>query len=219
MGALLTKGRAKGEDFGATAKGVVESWVLGQVFHRSAMWRSKYTEKGTFQEQSAIELAESVLGWFAPEKNERFFEDEHFTGTPDLILPNEVVDIKSPWSIDTFPYFDATIPEPAYFAQLQVYMALTGKEKASLVYCLVDAPDFLIEREAAQQAREQGLEDVPIELFEKVARKMTFADIEPRKRVKVYSFDRDDNMIALYRDRVEAAREFVPSLISQIEAL
>jgi len=213
MGALLSRGRSKSEDFGATALGVVQSWVLNEAFGRSGGFRSKYTDKGISEENASITLAAKVLDWFDAQKNDEWFEDDHFTGTPDIILPGEVIDIKSPWGLSSFPFFATECPEKNYFAQLQVYMALTGKPRASLVYVLTDAPEFLIEREAFSRAREQGLQDCPIELYEEVKAELTFSDIPDHLRVKAFTFDYDADLVESYRERVEAARLFVPELV------
>jgi hypothetical protein len=218
MGDLLKGGRSKNDSFGLTALKVVENWVLNAKFNRNTAgsFSSKYTEKGLMMEGQSIELAADVLGWFMAEKNEQYFENDYFTGTPDILLPDTVVDIKSSWGLSSFPFFSDSLPSPEYFAQLQIYMALTGKTKAQLVYVLSDAPDHLIEREAFSRARIAGLEDVPQDLFEMVCREMTFSDIPKENRVKCYSFDFDAEFVENCQNRVVEAREIANALFAKL---
>src|SRR5690606_8548337 len=76
-------------------------------------------------------------------KNEKYFEDDYFTGSPDLILEDEVIDIKCSYDCFTFPLFDTELPTKDYFYQVQVYMHLTGKKKARVVYLLLNTPETI----------------------------------------------------------------------------
>ena len=105
--------------------------------------KSKYLDKGNQMEDAAIDKTIQWLDIPFGMKNEEHFEDDHFTGTPDLIVDGVVYDTKCSWDCFSFPLFENEIPTKDYFYQLQVYMHLTGCKKACLVYVLLNTPESL----------------------------------------------------------------------------
>src|SRR5690606_29721418 len=79
--------------------------------------------------------------------NKKTLENDFIKGTPDVILTDKVVDIKTSWDIWTFLKVDETSANKAYLYQLLGYMWLTDTKKADLVYCLVDTPDDIMHEE------------------------------------------------------------------------
>ena len=214
IGQIMTNGRGK-DSAGATAYGYVDKWAIEQVVGRTAPMRSKYTEKGILVEDASIDFAADFFDWGFAVKNETYFEDEHFTGTPDLIQGDFIVDIKSSWSMRTFPYFADL--DKGYMLQLQAYMAMTGINRSELVYVLMNAPEHLIEREAYTKARELGEEEISQELWEQTMNEMTFDHLEPRMRVKRHLVERDDVLIEAMRSRVELLRPYAEQRIIELE--
>lgn len=142
-GKIMTNPRSKSEDISQTTISYVEDWLKERIYGYQKEIGSKYINKGNALEVVAID---SVIDWLDLKmvlKNEVSLEDDYFTGTPDLILDDEVIDIKCSWDAYTFPLFDTEIPTKDYFYQLQVYMHLTGKRKARLCYVLLDTPEQL----------------------------------------------------------------------------
>jgi len=210
---IMTNGRGK-DTAGQTALSYVQSWAVQQVTGKSAPMRTKYTEKGILVEGDAIQFACDFFNWGFADKNERYFETAHFTGTPDIIQGDFIVDIKSSWSKDTFPYFSDI--DKGYEMQLQVYMALTGLERAELIYVLMNAPTHLIEREANAMARELGEEEVTQEIWETCMERMTYDHMPARLRIKRYEVQRDDELIDAMKARVELLRPFAEQCITTL---
>ena len=125
-----------------------KNWLKNKIFNNRSSIYSKYMDKGNIMEDESIERSAELLNLGMVFKNEKFFEDDEIIGTPDVILSDEIIDLKNSWSEETFPYFEVEIPNKDYYWQLQSYMALTGKSKARLVYYLSDTPEHLIEKEA-----------------------------------------------------------------------
>ena len=143
-GKLMTNPRKKGEVLSETTKTYLQEWTKEQIYGVKHVITSKYLTKGIEVENDSISFAEKVLGWNFAVKNEESYEDQFFTGTPDVIFPREkVVDIKSSWDCFTFPLFSDEVPNKDYFYQLQVYMHLTGLKSAELVYVLMETPEDL----------------------------------------------------------------------------
>jgi hypothetical protein len=143
IGSLMTNGRSK-DSMGETAKNYVKEWVISQLTGHRKEIQSKYLTKGLAVEDAALVRASKYYGIEFTKNNERK-EDDYFTGEWDSIGGGRVIDVKSSWDAFTFPYFDEQ-PSKGYYEQLQVYMALTGLKKASLVYCLENATTDEIEK-------------------------------------------------------------------------
>jgi hypothetical protein len=188
----------------------LRNWSKSKLYNRSKEIGSKYLTKGNQVEEQAIQMLAEYLGedfWF---KNEDHFEDDHITGTPDVIRSDRVIDIKAPWDWSTFPAFTQNIPESDYYWQLQGYMALTGKDCAQLCYVLCDTPEEQIYKEAKFKAYELGC-DID-DIFDDMVKLMTYSDIELSCRIKIFDITRDDKAIENIRKRVEACRVFLSQL-------
>lgn len=195
----------------------LHEWIKEQLYDRKNIVTSKYFEKGIECESEAIEFAAKYYGWGMVAKNEQHFENSFMTGTPDLILANEVPDIKNSFSPFTFPLLDAEL-DKAYWWQLQTYMALTGKEKGSIIYCLMDTPDSIVEAEARMQMYQRGMTDLPLELFDEVKASMTYSNLPDQLRIKRFDVVRDDKAIKQIEQRVTACNDYIASLnLSQYE--
>ena len=105
LGKLMTSSRNKGEVLSQTAKTYIEELVKEDVLGIKKEFSSRYTEKGILQEDIAIEMASRVLNLPFAIKNTEYFENEFIKGTPDLILEDEIIDIKCPFTGSTFPWF------------------------------------------------------------------------------------------------------------------
>jgi hypothetical protein len=195
------------------AKTYCQEWLKEQLYARKKEFSNKYTEKGIQCEQSGINLVTDMMGYGFIAKNEQHFEDDDITGTPDLILSDTVEDIKNSWSCFTFPLFAKSLPESDYFYQLQGYMALTGKNKAAVNYCLIDTPEELIDREARYQSYKAGFEDVDTELYDMVMDKMTYGKVDNSLRFKRFEFDKDEAVISEVRSQVRLCREYIASIL------
>ena len=146
-------------------------------------------------------------------KNEIHFNNDYMQGTPDVILPEMVIDVKNSWDCFTFPLFDTEIENNAYYYQLQGYMALTGKEKAKLIYCITDTPETLIERECKYWCLKNGYE-MDIDIYNQFYNKMTFSDIEDKFKIKIFDIEYNENCISAIQERVELCQDYINSLIS-----
>ena len=184
-GKLMTKSRSKDGALSKTALSYVQDWYKEQIYGVKKNIDNKYLRKGISVEDNAIEYAASELGWLFAEKNEEYFEDSHFCGTPDVILDDTIIDIKSSWDCFTFPLFEDEIPNKDYYYQLQTYMALTGLKKAQLVYVLMDTPES-IERDA-----------------------VSYESVESKYRIKIFDVDYDEEVVESMRDKVQYIRDNV----------
>lgn len=188
-GKLLVQPRSKTETLSETTKTYLQEWTKEQIYGMRKEINSKYMTKGTVMEDESIDRAIEWAGLPFTIKNEQHFEDEFFTGTPDLILSDTVVDIKNSWDFQTFPLFADEVPNRDYLAQLQCYMALCGKRKAKLIYVLLNTPEWL-------QYEQQ----------------FDYTNIDPKYRCKVFDIEYDSEMVQTLQNKVIEARNYINSL-------
>ena len=182
---IMTNPRSKSETLSETCKTYLEEWAKESIYGVRKNIKSKYLTKGISVEDEAIEYYSEIAKLGFVLKNQDRFEDEFFTGTPDLITGDTVYDFKSSWDCFTFPLFD-TEPDKGYWMQLQVYMELTGLKKAKLVYTLQNTPDELEYDEP-----------------------MDYSNVPSHLRIKEFSFDYDPDFILSVKERVLECREYV----------
>jgi len=211
-GAMMTNPRS-GDGLSKSCIGVIEDWVKFQIYNRRKDFSSKQIVKGVTNEDDAIEFMSQFYDLGMAFKNEQHFEDDYFTGTPDIITDDTVIDIKCSWDCYTFPMFSEEIPTKGYELQLMTYMWLTGRRKAKLTYCLMDAPENLIDKAAYFQAKDLGLDDTPVELYDKVKAHMTYEDLPANIRIKSYDFDFDHLALARIQTRVSECRDYIKKYI------
>ena len=106
IGKIMSNPRSKGELLSATTKTYIKELVLEHKYGIKKEINSRYLDKGNQVEDMAIELAEQALGLGFVFKNELYFENDHLTGTPDIITDTLIVDVKSSWNGTTFPMFE-----------------------------------------------------------------------------------------------------------------
>ncbi len=215
LGNIMTEPRSKKEaeeNFGLSKTAIsylAELEVEMRTGRRKDIW-TKQIEKGRLVEEDSITLYSEVTGAFCL-KNETRFENEWIKGIPDIILRDEVIDIKSSWDAFSFPHPWTYTLDKMYYWQLQGYMMLTEKQKATLAYTLVNAPLEMVDREQNFLMNRLSIdpdEEVFINTREIAERKLMFDDIPKEQRVFTYAIDRDDKDIEKIKIKVEQARKF-----------
>lgn len=191
------------------AKTYCKQWVKSILYDEPYEFNSKYTDKGTECEQDGIDMVADRMGYGFIAKNEKHYENEFCTGTPDLVLANTVEDVKCPYTSKTFPLFEDELPNDDYYWQLQGYMWLTGKNSAAVNYTLINAPAHIIEQETFYEAKRQGIIDIPTVLYEDMERRMTYDNVPPELKFKRYPFERNEKDIALIERQVTLCREYI----------
>lgn len=205
------------------AKTYCQKWLKEQLYNRRKHFTNRYLEKGIQCEDGAIEFSAEFHQWVGACKNDEWFEDDYMQGTPDIILEQDshVIDIKNSYDAFSFPLFDTEIPTKGYETQLQVYLALTGHEKATLCYCLMDAPLDIMKEEMRRLSWKEGsMGLITDELYNKVKAEMTYSNLIPELRLKTFTVAKDSSVIDELRIRVDMCREYIASLMqAKVELL
>lgn len=210
---------------GETGKTYCEQWLKQALYHRQPEIKSKYIDKGNSEEEAAFTLMACELNLGMVYKNHSYFKDNDMCGTPDLIHDGIVYDNKCSWSLDTFPLFDKEISNKDYWWQLQVYMHLTGCDKAVLAYTLLDAPLHIVEQAVKWIAEPDKIYKVINELvyskayFDELkarfcpeSTKDYFVEMPESLRIKTFEIAKDMESISSIVARVVQCRDYIAGL-------
>lgn len=212
LGYLMTKPRKKSETLSETAKSYLKDVYMREVYDRDYILDNKYLEKGNYAEEDSLTLVTQNLKKLLT-KNKKEYKNKWVKGTPDVILDDKIIDIKTCWDMRTFMNKDSV--ESNYFWQLQGYMWLTNKDSADLIYTLVNTPEHLIVQEKSRRMYQTGFQEGTEEWDNeesRIEKLMLFDDIKPKLRMRVYTIDREDIYIEQIQDKVKEARNYLNTL-------
>jgi len=143
LGKIMTNPRSKKETLSAGCKTYIKELVKEDLFNYRSTIDSKYLTKGIDLEDTSIDLYNEVHNTLYLKNTERL-ENEFITGECDINAEDKIIDIKTSWSLETFPASPGDVSNKDYEWQLRAYMWLYNKPKAELAYCMVSTPDYLL---------------------------------------------------------------------------
>lgn len=211
IGKIMTKPKLKTENLSSGAKTYCQKWLIEQLTGKKRLVFADTLYKGNECESDAIDMISSYFNWGFVLKNEKHFDSDYITGTPDIILPELIVDIKCPIDHEAMPYFEND-PDKDYFYQGQGYMNLTGIHDYKLVYCLMNAPEKLIDSKIRQMKYFSDA-DVIDEFF--MSENMKYDDLPMKLRIKSFDFNYDDSIAIEIIEKVKYCREYIKELIKK----
>lgn len=195
LGDIMTDPKSKDELLSVGGKTVVDKIAKQIVYGYDEIVTSKYMDKGIQVEDASIELYNSVM-FTSHAKNTERKTNDWITGECDIFVPLKITDIKSAWSLATFPVTARQGEDKGYEWQLRAYMMLWDVELAQLAYCLVNTPEDLI-----------GWEDPALHYID---------HITPELRVTLVQYKRDKALEDKIKARCEAANEYLDLAIKKI---
>jgi len=213
LGKIMTAPRSKSEVLSQTAKTYIEELAKEHLFGIKKVFKSRYTDKGNEVEEKAIELTEEVLGFEFLTKNENYYQNDYIKGTPDIITTSLVIDVKSSWSGDTFPFFETELPNKDYYYQVMGYMWLTGKKNALISYCLINTPEEIVNDEIRRTAWGKYEIEPSEETIRDVVALHSFDHIPKDRRVKAFHVEYNEGVINEMKTRIEHCRTYFNELI------
>lgn len=197
VGRLMSEPKLKSEVLSVSAKTYIRELAAQSLFGVDFEVSSRQMEKGIDCEGDSIALFNAVFGRNLVKNTERR-TDEYLTGESDLPDVDEVVDIKTAWSIATFPLSEediASTQRTIYDWQLRSYMRLWDKPRARLAYCLVNTPERLI-----------GYEPQSLHFVDYIPQHM---------RVTTWVLERDAAKEAAMIEKVKHARDYYAEVIEE----
>jgi len=198
LGKLMTSSRTKGEALSQTAKSYIIQKAKEDFFDYRSELNSKYITKGLAQEQDSINLL-NLVRLEDYKKNEDRVENEWLSGCCDIITDTSIIDIKTSWSLDTFPATSYELKDLSdYEWQGRAYMWLYDMPSFELCYVMVStAPELLGE-----------YENGALHYVEHIA---------PEKRITSITFERDKEIEIQMAERLILATEFYNEVLTQLK--
>lgn len=179
------------------AKTAIEKIAKELVYGYDEQVSSKYMEKGIMVEDQSIALYNEVFFTNHVKNTERRTND-WITGECDIATPSKIIDIKSSWSLATFPATAARGEDKIYEWQGRAYMWLWDVDHFEIAYCLVNTPAELI-----------GYEQEELHYVD---------HINPELRVTRVQYTRDKELEEKIKQRVEDANLYLDAMVKQIAA-
>lgn len=188
--------------------------------------KSKYLDKGTFNEEEAITLISDVDGVMYSKNDERRNNQDH-EGECDVVKERNgkriIHDVKCSWDAETFM---TSKPSIDYEWQGRIYMELWDADEFHLRYCLVDCPDHLLQKEkefawrkyyanTMTSEEEAELEKMMQPVFDQIERNLIYSSgnrFTKEERVKTFVFYRDNEKMKLMAERVKLARQYYDTI-------
>jgi hypothetical protein len=196
LGKLMTSARSKSELLSQTAKSHIEQLAKEKFFDYRAQISSRYLDKGQQQEPDSIELVNTVR-MESYSKHIGRVSNDYLTGECDIITHDTIIDVKTSWSIDTWPALPHEGINSDYEWQLRAYMMLYDRPQAELIYCLVTTdPDLL-----------SSFDDKALHQVDHIP-----AD----KRITVLKYDRDILLEADIMERLALCSEYYDNYYKQL---
>lgn len=198
LGKLMTSSRTKGEALSQTAKSYIIELAKQNFYEYDSQVYVKQMYKGIEQEHESIQLLNSVR-FKNYTKNEERMTANGLTGCCDIITDDSIIDIKSSFSLETFPATTFELKDLSLYEwQGRAYMWLYDKPTFELIYCMVSThEDFMspFDNKAIHQVDH----------------------IDPAKRITSITFERDYLVEAEISERLALCSEFYDQVLTQLE--
>lgn len=199
IGKLMTEPRTKAEGpLSVGAKTYIRQLAAQDIFGVDFEVTSKEMEKGTRCEPDSIALLNRVRG-LALAKNTERRTNGLISGECDIFDGGRRRghDLKTSWSIATFPICLTDCQDKLYEWQMHGYMWLWDADEWNVDFCLVNTPEDLIRYE-------------PLTIH--------FVDhIPEHHRVTTWTVTRDAEKEALIAEKVKHARAYYAEVIAEFD--
>lgn len=192
---IMADPKDKAELLSVGGKTCVEKIAKQLVYGYDEVVTSKYMEKGIEVEDASIALYNDVMFTNYVKNTERKTND-WITGEADIVRPTGITDIKSSWSISTFPVVASQGLDKGYEWQGRAYMMLWNLDEFEIAYSLVDTPEHLL-----------GWDDPALH---------SVGHITPELRLTLVKYKRDKALEDKIKARCEAANRYLDLVIKQI---
>jgi hypothetical protein len=196
LGKLMTSARSKSEVLSQTAKSHIEQLAKENFFNYRNQISSRYLDKGQQQEADSIELLNTVR-MESYTKHVGRVSNDYLTGECDIITSDTIIDIKTSWSIDTWPALPQDGINSDYEWQMRAYMMLYDRPQAEVIYCLVTTDASLLSLFDNHDLHQ--VDHIPAD-----------------KRITVLQYDRDILVEAEIMERLAICSEYYENYYKQL---
>jgi hypothetical protein len=199
LGKIMPEPKTKAEGIlSVGARTYIRTLAAEDIFGVTFEFSSKETEKGLEVEDESIAMLNRVRGLSLAKNTERKTNDL-ITGEADLFdaQRRRGHDIKSSWSLKTFPISVADCEDRLYEFQMRGYMMLWDADEWSIDYCMVETPERLI-----------GYDPLQLHLVSHIPEHM---------RITSWTVRRDATIEERIIEKVKAAREYYHQAVDEFD--
>lgn len=196
LGKLMTNSRSKSEVLSETAKSEIRRIAKQQFYGYNTELKTKPMIKGTDWEQVGIDLLNNVR-FTNYTKNENRVTNDYLSGCCDIITDDLIIDIKSSWSLETFPATPSEAESSDYEWQGRAYMMLYDRPAFELIYTMYTTPDELLTE----------WDNLSIHRVD---------HIDPAKRITVVRYERDVMYEELIIERLRHCSEYYSQSLNEL---
>lgn len=199
LGKIMPEPKTKAEGIlSVGARTYIRTLAAEDIFGVTFEFSSKETEKGLEVEDESIAMLNRVRGLSLAKNTERKTNDL-ITGEADLfdVQRRRGHDIKSSWSLKTFPISVADCEDKLYEFQMRGYMMLWDADEWSVDYCMVETPERLI-----------GYDPLQLHLVSHIPEHMRITSWTVRRDAAI-----EDRII----EKVKAAREYYHQAVDEFD--
>lgn len=199
LGKIMTEPKTKAEGIlSIGAKTYIRELVAQEIFGVQFEIGGKPLEKGIVCEPESLALLNRVRGLQLVKNTDRR-SNGWLTGEADIFdgAHRRGHDLKTSWSLATFPILPIDCTNKIYEWQMRGYMVLWDAEEWEVDYCMVSTPEDLI-----------GYEDMQIHLVD---------HIPENHRVTSWVIQRDRSLEPLMKARVQAAQSYAYEVLREFD--
>lgn len=199
IGLIMTEPKLKSEAGGLSqgAKTYLNKIAKELAYGFREQISSKPMQKGTICEDESIALFNRVF-FTQYTKHVGRIKTDLLSGEADIVGDDLIIDIKTAWSLATFPATPEDAHSDLYEWQGRAYLHLYNKPRFELAYCLVDSPEDLCQWEQAE-----------LHLVSHIPENM---------RVTIWRCDRDMEKEERMLDKCRKAQQYITEQVARIQA-
>lgn len=171
-----------------------------------------FLKKGTDMEGEAVELLSKIdkVKYKLITENA---ENKFLIGRCDIFTPENIIDIKISWNVNSFLKSRTSKVDAKYWYQMQGYMELYNVDESELVFVLLNTPPELIERERVKLINKFMVGEIDRDKYEldmeNIESAFTYSNIPLSKRYFRYKIKREPQIFKTVYDKVEKARQWL----------
>lgn len=195
LGLIMSEPKNKSDVLSKGAQTYIKKLAREFVYGYTEQVTSKYMQKGIEVENESLALYNSVFGTNYTKNTERK-EDDILTGECDIDTGESIIDLKSSWSLGTFPVISEDAENSDYEWQVRAYMRLWNREYGQVAYCMVTTPEELMKYEQMDMHIVDGIDE--------------------RLRVTVVDYQRDKEKEAKIVEKCKYAQLYFNQIVDRI---
>lgn len=142
IGKIMTEPKSKTEVLSVGAKTYLKEIAREIAYGFKGEVKTKYMDKGIMCEDDSIALLNKVC-FKSYKKHVGRVETDLLSGECDILTPTYIRDVKTSWSLETFPCLVEDAEDKTYEWQGRAYLHLYDRPEFRLDYCMVSTPEEL----------------------------------------------------------------------------